>query len=196
MKKEAQMRLYTVNAHKDVKVTAGFPVVYGDWLPIPRFIVPLAKGHFLEVSDVYGFKFQYDLGNGARIVLDDNTQLFIDRGELVSVPSKHALMVQPSKDSSDDALVLVEYASSVEEEPHKKTTNVYLVCDGDHLTITPFSKTKAERLAVINNGGRLVISGTIPQREEKEKNYNMVVRAFRHRQRKYSTPPPTAVTAD
>lgn len=188
------MRLYTVNAHKDVKVTAGFPVVYGDWLSIPRFIVPLAKGHFLEVSDMYGFKFQYDLGNGARIVLDDNTQLFIDRGELVSVPSKHALMVQPSKDSSNDALVLVEYASSVEEEPHKKTTNVYLVCDGDHLTITPFSKTKAERLAVINNGGRLVTSGTIPQREEK--NYNMVVRAFRHRQRKYSTPPPTAVATD
>lgn len=188
------MRLYTVNAHKDVKVTAGFPVVYGDWLPIPRFIVPLAKGHFLEVSDVYGFKFQYDLGNGARIVLDENTQLFIDCGELVSVPSKHALMVQPSKDNSNDALVLVEYASSVEKEPHKKTTNVYLVCDGDHLTITPFSKTKAERLAVINNGGRLVISGTIPQREKK--NYNTVALAFRHRQRKYSTPPPTTVTAD
>lgn len=190
------MRLYTVNAYKDVKVTAGFPVVYGDWLPIPRFIVPLAQGHFLEVSDMFGFKFQYDLGNGARIVLEENTQLFIDRGELVSVPSKHALMVQPSKDISNDALVLVEYASSVEEEPYKKTTNVYLVCDGDHLTITPFSKTKAERLAVINNGGRLVISGTIPQREEKEKNYNMVVRAFRHRQRKYSTPLPTEVAAD
>jgi len=103
--------------------------------------------------------------------------------------------VQPAKDSSNDALVLVEYASRVDEEPHKKTPNVYLVRDGDHLTITPFSKTKTERLAVINTGGRLVISGTIPQREEKEKNYNMVVRAFRHRQRKYATPP-TAVTAD
>lgn len=193
------MKLYTINAHKDVKVTAGFPVVYGDWLPIPRFIVPLAKGHFLEVSDVYGFKFHYDLGNGARIVLDENTPLFIDRGELVSVPSKHALMVQPSQDSSNDALVLVEYASRVEAEPHKKTPNVYLVRDGDHITITPFSNTKAERLAVINNGGRLVISGAIPQREEK--NYNTVVRAFRHRQRKYAPPhraqsPTTAVTAD
>ncbi len=192
------MRCYTVNAYKGVTITTGFPVVYGDWLPIPRFIVPLAKGHFLEVSDMFGFKFQYDLGNGARIVLEENTQLFIDRGELVSVPSKHALMVQPTQSNTNDALVLVEYASNVEEEPHEKTTNVYLVRNGDHLTITPF-KTKAERaerLAVINNGGRLVISGTIPQREEKEKNYNMVVRAFRHRQRKYSTPPPTAVASD
>lgn len=188
------MKLYTVNAYKDVKVTAGFPVVYGDWLPIPRFIVPLAQGHFLEVSDMFGFKFQYDLGNGARIVLDENTQLFIDRGELVSVPSKHALMVQPTQNNTNDALVLVEYASRVEEKPHAKTTNVFLVRDGDHITITPFSKTNAERLAVINNGGRLVVSGTVPQREEKK--YNTVVRTFRQRQRKYATPPPTAVTAD
>ncbi|GIV86176.1 MAG: hypothetical protein KatS3mg054_0440 [Chloroflexus sp.] len=187
------MRFYTVNAYKGVKITTGFPVVYGDWLPIPRFIVPLAQGHFFEVSDVYGFRFQYDLGNGARIVLDENTQLFIDRGELVSVPSKHALMVQPTQSNTNDALVLVEYASNVEEEPHKKTTNVYLVRNGDHLTITPF-KTKAERLAVINNGGRLIISGTVPQREEKK--YSMVVRTFRQRQRKYATPPPTEVAAD